>query len=317
MVNPPVGQAAKPTICFVVTGSADSVHVDMLHLSLLSLRRCEPDANVCVVADSECGYELGLRRTELLNLSSRVLVAASPYDDPVRRNKDLRIRLRHLLDGRLLYVDSDTVFLRPVSRSIPEVQSIAAAYDFNYTPDEERQRRVPSEVAACVEQSLKSLGIRMPQSKYNNGVVLMEASAGASRFVSRWYDTWAAIRECADPRVVHLSDQVSFSIAADAIGEPIALLPNSYNTMVPTSPELTRYASILHFFGSPVQIQGTLLEHLLIKFKETGRLDEAAIERCLREGHPWGPHPEAWRYMRSGNVVRAVVAKARQTLGFP
>ncbi|WLD12406.1 hypothetical protein [Planctellipticum variicoloris] len=214
-------------------------------------------------------------------------------------------------------MDGDTLFVRPVG-GIPEINTcVAAVCDFNYTPVKAIRKAVPSEVAAAVGSSLTSLGLAWPSSSFNAGVFLMEDTPEAGQFAARWLEVWNRILNCNDPRVVHLSDQIAFNLTCDELRNSVGTLANRYNTMVPTSPQLTSIASILHFFGSPAQIQGTLLEHLLMRFKETGCLDESAIERCLREGHPWGPHPEAWRYMRSGNVVRAALAKARRTMGFP
>ena len=74
-----------------------------------------------------------------------------------------------------------------------------------------------------------------------------------------------------------------------------------------------REAKILHFFGSAEEQRGTVMEHLLNHLECAGTFDDGAYELSIRQRHPWGPQPEAWRLMHSRNYVRAVLEKARQT----
>jgi len=210
--------------------------------------------------------------------------------------------MRQFVDGDFLYVDGDTLIVKPVRDAFDVDADVAAAVDFNF--DHKffpRQLREP----------YTKLGWTYPLPFYfNSGVVLMRDTSAVRELAEEWTRRWLLLVEEGVP-----GDQDAFASALFATSTKWARLPKAFNAIVIKRNYRFREARILHFFGSEEEQRGTILEHLLVRLRETGTFDQAAYRQSLREGHPWGPHHEPWHLWHSRNYVRALLLKARNTAG--
>jgi len=76
-------------------------------------------------------------------------------------------------------------------------------------------------------------------------------------------------------------------------------------------PHRFRTCRIAHFLAS-TKMSKTLMTDLLDAFRQSDDVEWPTLERCVREGHPWGRAPEPWQLVRSRNYVRAAWTRVRR-----
>lgn len=283
-------------VCYVLVADGWDRHAQMMFLSATSLRLHEPQARVTLVTDAETRASLEKSAASLLTLVDAVAVADSPVPDRRLRAFHLKTAFRRYVDGDVLYLDGDTLVLRPV-RDVADLDAeIGAVLDFNHDGE-----WFPPQL----EGPYRRLGWTYPLPYYfNSGVLWLRDTPAVRRFSEEWTRRWFLLVEEGMP-----GDQEAFVTALYAQPVTWRRLPNAFNAITVKRNYRFREARVLHFFGSADEQRGTIFEHLLEHLRKTGTFDEPAYRRCLREGHPWGPHREPWQLWRSRNYVRAVVVK--------
>lgn len=291
--------ANRLQVCYVLVCQGWDRHAQMTWLSAQSLRRHEPDVKITLVTESKTHRALQ-SAGELLGVVDDVVTIDTPIEDRRLRAFHLKTLMRRHVDGDFLFMDGDTLVVNRVRDALDFDTEVAAAVDFNF--DHKffpRQLRGP----------YTKLGWTYPLPFYfNSGVVLMRDTPAVRQLSEEWTRRWLLLVEEGVP-----GDQDAFASALFARSIKWTRLPKAFNSIVIKRNYRFRDARILHFFGSEDEQRGTILEHLLVRLRETGTFDDAAYQRCLREGHPWGPNPEPWQLWHSRNYVRAVLLKARNT----
>jgi hypothetical protein len=295
-------------VCYTLVADGWNRYARMAWLSAKGLRLVNPEARVTLLVDDQTRDALARLGDPLDKLVDETVGVATDIPEPVVRSRYLRLRARGLLRGDFLYLDADTVPIRPFADVMAADGSLAAALDFNdeasanWQPDPET-RRVFAE-----------LGWEVPRRCYNAGIVLLRDRPEVHRLCEDWLRRWNLTRG-RGKRTDDLGDQFAFNSAVLESGLRIARLPDRFNAMVNVHPSVAWRASILHFFASPEQIRGTLLAHLLEHHEKTGEFDEAAVRACRAQGHPWAPDCEPWQLWRSHNYARAIARKLVRAVG--
>lgn len=269
---------------------------------MLAIKRLHPEAHISVLCDDVSASHLHpIDAYPILELADNVDVVPCPYAQVRERNRFVKTSMRSRLKGDFLYLDADTIPIRPLDSIFQVVSNVGGVLEFNKSVDEHFFPEAWNELYAC-------LGWKYPTSVYVNGGVLMfRDTPQAHRFGEEWHRRWIQSRDAGVS-----SDQPSLNSALFESGVDVTLLSNADNAMVLMEPWRFRGCRVAHFFESN-EVGGTLMTYLVRRLMETGRFDETAIERCIAEGHPWMPDCEAWQLWRSRNYFRAVVAKGRQS----
>jgi hypothetical protein len=295
----------KLHVCYVLVAKGWDRYSQMAWISAKAVRLLHPAARISLVLDKSTNQAFQASKLSLLHLADDVISVDSDIPDLVVRSRFLKLQIRNLLRGDFLHLDVDTVPIRPFADVMDVEGSLAAAIDFNADVSEVWQ----PDSDTC--QVFQSLNWPIPRVCYNAGIFLLRDNKESHHFMELWLRRWEQTMGLSK-RADHLGDQFAFNRAIVESGIQTGILPNKYNAMVAVRPWLSRRARVLHFFSSPEQIQGTLLNHLLVHLNETGELDETAINRCIDQGHPWGPNSEPWQLWRSHNFLRAIVGKVRR-----
>jgi hypothetical protein len=294
-----VTAANRLQVCYVLVCQGWDRHAQMTWLSAQSLRRHESDVKITLVTEPETHRALQ-SVGKLLGVVDDVVTIETPIEDRRLRAFHLKTLMRGYVDGDFLFIDGDTLVVNRVGDAFDFDAEVAAAVDFNFDHTFfPRQLRGP----------YTKLGWTYPLPFYfNSGVVLMRDTRAVRQLSEEWTRRWSLLVEEGVP-----GDQDAFASALFARSIKWTRLPKAFNSIVIKRNYRFREAKILHFFGSEDEQRGTILEHLLVRLRETGTFDEAAYQRCLREGHPWGPNHQPWHLWHSRNYVRAVLLKARNT----
>jgi hypothetical protein len=289
--------SARLSVCYVLVCDGWDRHAQMMWLSVTSLRLHEPDVMVTLVTDPSSRDKLA-STGRLLDLVDRVVAVESPIEEPRLRAYYLKTAFRRHVDGDVLYVDGDTLIVKPVREVLDIEGDVAAALDFNHPgPWFPAQLRAPYE----------ALGFTYPLEYYfNSGVLLLRDTPAVRTFSEEWTRRWHLLVSQGMP-----GDQEAFVTALYSSPVRWSRLPAGFNAITIKRNYRFAEARILHFFGSADEQRGTIFEHLLMVLQERGEFDVAAYRRCLREGHPWGPGYQPWQLWRSRNYIRALFLKLR------
>lgn len=115
--------------------SAD--YCDMAYISASSVRRCQPPpCTLTLVTDSDTWPTLQETHNRLLDVFDRHVVAPSPGGSPKYRSRFLKTSLRHLLSGRFVFMDVDTLLIRPIDHVTAENCRFGVALDLNVNAGE-------------------------------------------------------------------------------------------------------------------------------------------------------------------------------------
>lgn len=282
----------------------------MTAVSALSLLELHPGTPVIVLADSGTAAELTGSGSPLCAIA-RVRAVSGVPEDPRLGSRWLKTRLRELLAGDLLFLDADTVVVRPLDARLAHSRLVGAAPDYHDDAGAPILR-----ISPWVEQLAASAGWPRPVAYYNSGVLWLPDSEAVHAFFGRWKQRWAeSIRQG------RREDQPAFNVAVQEVAGAFAPLSGDYNVPVPVQPRWMARARIYHFWADlhlNLARPLTLLDHLVVEYGRTGRLDSAALRRCRRRNFPW-VRPRgvrmAWQVRAWEEVLRSLARWAMQRTG--
>ncbi len=283
-------------VAYVLAGDSGDRYATMCYLSAVATRRSLPRARIVLVTDEETPARLRDHAPHLLGVVDEVRVEPAPLRGPRARSFYLKTRVRDLVAGDLVFLDADTLPVRPFA---------APGGDWDVALVRDRNHHCPVRPGYPHWElpRLARMGWRAALSRYfNSGVVYYRDTAAARALSAEWQrlvryafargDEW---------------DQLALNCALEAVPVRVRELPPSYNAMVTVSPVHARGARVYHFFaGSFTTLSGSLYQHLLDHFAARREVDWAAVDRCVALDHPWMPPYWPRRLWQTGNRALAV-----------
>jgi len=304
--------SAPPTIAFVLVSDGRGRYPAMAFVAASAARRLHPDARLVLVTDEATPARLDEAHPRLLALFDRVIPTPAAMPTPRARSFYLKTRLRDLVDGDFVYLDVDTLPVRPFADVFEREWDLAMVQDRNHHcpidpvfPHWEKPR-------------MERLGWELPLARYFNAGVIFTRDTPAARRVwadwqARWHQSYAAGDDW---------DQLALSCAVHTTAANVLELPPAYNAMVTVHPVHARGARVYHFFTvNPDAWRQTVFEYLVGQAERGEELDWATADRCVAMDHPWLPPywpRRLWQTGNRGRAVRLYAAKAvRRLLGRP
>jgi len=302
-----------PTICFVLIAKDLGLHADMAAVAALAVRRLHPQARIIVVTDEPTARAIDHGSHALGNIVTEIIVRPTGTDDPIVSNRHIKTVLRQLIKGNYLYLDSDAIAVQPLDRGWPEGADLALARDWN-------QRGIPPDELPDVANLRAKLGWHFPPDRYfNGGVIFVRDTPAAHAFYEEWHRRWRQGLSLGVWR-----DQAALNSALATGVAEVAILPDRDNCALHSAATLRGRARIFHFWTSGYAGEippGTLLDHLVSRFRGGSGLDGKAIRRAARDNFPWvadiGVKPLLARglYSRAAMLIAArVLRRVRRKL---
>lgn len=273
------GPALPFTTCYVLTGGAGSVYADMTAVSVLALLAIHPGTPVTILGDEATVRELAAADGPLAR-HARLQPVPVPADDAVAASRSIKTRMREVIEGDLLFLDADTIAVRPIDAAIAGNRHPRVAHDRHL-----RNGGPALELSAWVVDLLGRAGWPRPHAYFNSGVMWLPDTAATHRVCGEWRRLW--LDGC---RHGVWKDQPALNVALHGLPTAIEPLPPAWNVHPYSAPQHIRHARILHFWattGIELERPLTLLEHLVVEFRRTGGLDRAAVDRARRRNYPW------------------------------
>ncbi len=273
------GSALPFTACYVLTGGAGSVYADMTAVSVLSLLELHPGTAVTVLGDEATVRELAAADGPLAR-HARLVAVPVPDGDAAGASRSIKTAMREALEGDLLYLDADTVVMRPIDPALAASRAPRLAHDRHL-----RRGGPALQFSPWVEELIARAVWPRPRAYFNSGVIWLPDTQATHRLAAEWRRLWLEGRQHGVWK-----DQPALNVAIHQLADPIEPLAPAWNVHPYAAPQHIRRARVLHFWvttGLDLDHPMTLFEHLVGRYRLTGRLDRAAIRRARRRNYPW------------------------------
>lgn len=301
---------APLTVVYVLVQAGDKPYARMTELSARAVRRLHPDARLVLVTDPDSRPAIATAAPRLLGLIDEHVVEPAPMPGGKAKGFHLKSRFRELVAGDLVYLDADTLPVRPFAGPFADPGwELAAVQDRNH-----HCPVAPAGYPFWEEHRLKRDGwtdVPMPR-YFNTGVLFLRDTPAVRAVAADWQRFYRQSLAAGDDW-----DQLAFNYAlCRHPGAAVRELPPAYNAMLTVHPVHARQARVYHLFaGSPGAWDGMLYPHLLDHLGRTGEVDWAALDRCVAIDHPWLPPYWPRRLWQTGNRGRAVREYVRRLAG--
>lgn len=273
-------EASLPfTVCYVLTGGAGSAYADMTAVSALSLLAIHPGTPVTVLGDDATVRELAAADGPLAR-RARLVAVPVPDGDAAGASRSIKTTMREALTGDLLYLDADTIVVRPIDAALATSRAPRLAHDRHL-----RSGGPALQFSPWVEELIARAVWPRPRAYFNSGVIWLPDTQATHRLTAEWRRRWLEGRQHGVWK-----DQPALNVAIHQLPDPIEPLAPAWNVHPYAAPQHIRRARVLHFWvttGLDLDHPMTLFEHLVAEFRRTGELDWAAIHRARRRNYPW------------------------------
>ncbi len=274
--------AAVNKAVYALTSSGCDFYSAMTRVSVASLRLCNPSISVTLVCDDVSGRALKSACDPLLDEVDELLTSEAPEGDASYRNRHIKTRIRHIVEGPFLFLDSDTFIRGDLSPIFLLDTDIAGAA--NHSQDQFEKQVVSWEI-----EGLRAMGWAIGQEIYVNGGVLFYNDTSYSyRFSSLWHQKWLYSYE----RLGTHHDQAALHSAIFETTPRFAILPHVFNAQVKVAPHIARDAVVWHYYASSFGIAITSFEVLVERLLRGEKLCSNSIAEMIHRPHPW--RRESW-----------------------
>lgn len=270
---------------YLLVSNEKDIYYEQTLVSVMSLRRYNPDAHVSLIVDDGTDANLVGFRAAIKDLVQEYKVV--PFDKDVSniaRSRLLKTNMRNLLEGDFLYIDGDTAIVAPFDDSLCGDYDVGAIADLHARENDSYHVKHKKNNANRAKMGFTlSLGDLF----FNGGVIYAKDNDGARKFFDKWHELY---KLCNTKGI--FTDQISFNETNHLLGHPMGEISGIWNCQVREAYNhlyrvkviypLLCDAKIVHFFGSG--IDGKKEPHPLMKndfferIKKNQCVDEAALQ---------------------------------------
>lgn len=227
---------------YVLVSDSSDVYYEQFLVSLISLRRWNPDAMISLACDDATNESLvGLRARHAELIDEIKVFPFEPSFGKHYRSRFLKTRLREIFNGDFLYLDCDTIICEKIEESDFK-DDIMGVDDCHQKPQD--NSNWPIFLTQIYKSGFSENGLNH---YINGGVLWMRDSDVAHKFSSLWHTLWLKSVEN------NISvDMPSLNEANKRMNGIIGILPGVYNCQLSASLKYLHAAKIIHCFATAV-----------------------------------------------------------------
>lgn len=256
------------TIVYVLVSTSKDTYYEQAVISLISLKKHNPNANVFFIVDQDTEKTLTGKRTLHEKYGAKVLRIDVPekYAN-MERSRYLKTTMYQHIDDDFLYIDGDTVICDKLDDLFCMKNiDIGMVPDGHRPIDEWTFRNGPGN--SCTAARKKGWCKNLPNGFYfNGGMMYVRKTEKAKQFFDLWHSLWNEEKKLLKLKV----DQPPLNEANCRLG-CISKIPFGYNCQITRCWDCMQYihdAKILHYFSSgatspydltPKSLHRTILE---------------------------------------------------------
>jgi len=245
------------------------------------MRISNPDVSVHVATDPLSARALEQSNHRLLGEVDQLRIIETGNGEAEFRNRSIKTRLRSLVDGPFLFLDSDT-FVRDSITEVLQCQSdIAVAC--NHSADEIRAQLWVNDI-----EMSEQMGWQVKGHPYvNGGVLFYNDTAGAFAFAKQWHTNW----QLSQKRCGNYRDQPALNAAIKSSQVTVSILPHRFNAQIRCPEAVAVDGAVWHYHSSHAGPQDTEFEVVVDALSASDSLPEESVRRMVSCPHPWRLSP--------------------------
>lgn len=228
-------------IVYVLTSNGDDVYYKQLIISLRSLRLHMESAEVIVVVDENTYENIKNKNEVTLYAKIKKEFVGNQYS-PKEKSRYLKTVLRDILDGDLLYIDTDTIICKSFL-DYYNYAPLALVFDENVSWNKNFHKDITMRTNKRLHFSVEGY-----YNYYNGGVIWMRDLPETRKFFKLWHQYWIdelKYGDCLDqPPLNHVNEKVM---------PLISQLPYGFNLQITAYPSGIQYLDnvyIIHYLNS-------------------------------------------------------------------
>lgn len=230
----------KTKLVYVLTCAPAATYIEQALISIWSARYHNPNVQIVLFVDNKTRDILVGMRSEILEYISECKVV--DFDDDANmmyRSRYIKTQVRSLVDGDILFIDSDTIINGALAEIDDCPYDVAAVLESNLPINQFH----PSLYDSMAENARK-IGWKPEEEQhyFSSGVIYAKDTPAAHALFEKWHNNWQQGLSL-DIRI----DQPSLAKANIESGRVIRPIDNKWNCIMFTYPHLAKDALVLHF----------------------------------------------------------------------
>lgn len=245
---------------YTLISTGEDYYTEQLAVSAFSLKYYNPSAKIILITDQRTIDAIHSHQMDsLLQDVNEVIIAQTDSSfNGIQRSRQLKTSIRNLVEGDVLFIDTDTIITGKVEYT-EEIDNmiVGAVYDCHNKTAKTKFNKTAKIVMEAMGWNKDVL-----KEYFNSGIIFIKNCKEARDFYKKWNENWIKTKDLG-----YNYDQLSFAYTNIQFDNLIKPLPFYFNTQVNTSSLLLiSNALILHlFYGSNKTIK---LVNILTKFSE-------------------------------------------------
>lgn len=274
-----MGAVIPMRVVYCLTSSGGDIYEAMTRVSLATVRRSNPSANVLIACDKQTYTSLGETDSRLLREADEVIPFATPAGSAVFRNRHIKTRLRCLVENAFLFLDSDTA----VRKDIRQIYEIVGSADIAAAPNHSSDLHA-GQIWSEDRENLKRMNWQVDFPYFNGGVIFYSDTSGAYSFSEGWHKSWLQNIEATG----RLRDQTALNYTLRLLHTNVAPLPHRFNGQFLNNPSHCWDATIWHYHSSWSDGKpATEFMDAVRLVQQNRQICDVSIERIMHAPHPW------------------------------
>jgi lipopolysaccharide biosynthesis glycosyltransferase len=262
---------------YVLTSDGKDKFLDMTYLSASMIRYIHPDARITILCDETSYQPVINSRHALLKTVDDFLSCPTPDFPASYRNRYVKCRMRQLVKGDFLYLDSDTLARKSLESLFEIKESFAAANNHN--------RELPENFGWNDKDVYDKIGWTYPEKHYLNGGLQFWRDADAAyRLAELYIEKWTILQQAG----FHF-DQPALNAAIVEWKGEYRVLDNKFNAQIRADLRSGIDASLWHYYQtnttSPVYKEYFTIG--LNKINATGKINRRFKSKVVHSRLPY------------------------------
>lgn len=230
----------KTQIVYALIASEHDFFIEEVWCSIYSLRLYEPDREVRICCDTPTSKRIDLF-PELKRMITEVVVIPVPNDceSAKLRSRQIKTSIRQYINGKYLFVDTDTVFCGSIEYIDNLSCDIAAVKEYHLPLSKSPFRHI---VISNIRDIFND-DVSRDEGWHNSGVIYVEDNEHTHEFYKQWNSNW---RYSALEKNMSQDEPALMKTDKD-FGYVINELPDVFNCQPAMSVKYFADAKIIHF----------------------------------------------------------------------
>ena len=271
------GRSGNLHVCYALAMDDDPVYADLIAISASCVRRLDPGCRITILTDDESRQNLSRAWRPPADLASNLRSVGSFKGSSRLRSRFVKTQARIVIKGDFLYLDADTATVAEFGALFECKSAFSAAIDRNCVDPH-------GGFPAWVIPDFERLRWRYPTRRYlNTGVIFWRDCAATRALGLMWHRNWLHYTTTVD----NPADQPAFTYSLDVLGIEPKIMDDRFNARVGVLPEFASGARIYHLLSGDERAEGTFVDEMLSRYRETGTVDFSLVDAAVARGHPW------------------------------